>query len=65
VLPRQPGEGVSFNATPQPANLYPARSPDWAKGNPNIPFCFLKDGRFLSAQLIDRNRKGALGVASG
>jgi DNA-binding CsgD family transcriptional regulator len=50
-----------FGLRPNPRVL-PGPLAEWAKGNPDIPFCLLQDGRFLSAQLIDRNRKGALGV---
>jgi DNA-binding CsgD family transcriptional regulator len=51
-----------FGPRPDP-NTLPAALAEWARTRPDIPFCLVKDGRFLSVRLLDRNRKRAMCVA--
>jgi len=50
-----------FGPHPQ-RRLLPETLAQWAKTRPDIPFCLVKDGRFLTARLLDRNRKRAMCV---
>ena len=42
--------------------LLPEMLGEWAQTRPDIPFCLVKDRRFLTVRLLDRNRKRAMCV---